>query len=73
MFLLFSFAYILNILGAVLNVVTWFTLLDLDLILYLCGPFLSILMSLFFGFPLLAHVEVIVGSTCISKPRANPW
>ena len=47
---IFSAAYILNILGAVLNVVTWLTLLVLDLVLYLCGPFLSIIMSLFCGF-----------------------
>ena len=44
---IFSAASVLNLLGAVLNVVTWFTLLVLDLVLYLCGPLLSIMMSLF--------------------------
>ena len=45
-----SVASILNILGAVLNVVTWLTLLVLELVLYLCGPLMSILMSFIFGF-----------------------
>ena len=44
---IFSAASVLKILGAVLNVVTWLTILVLDLVLYLCGPFLSIIMSLF--------------------------
>ena len=47
---IFSTASILNILGAVLNVVRWLTLLVLDLVLYLCGPLMSILMSFIFGF-----------------------
>ena len=44
---IFSAAYLLNILGEFLNVITWFTLLVLELILYLCGLFLSIPMSIF--------------------------
>ena len=36
--------------GAFLNVVTWLTLLVIDLILYLCLPVLYMLMSLFCGF-----------------------
>ena len=42
---IFSTASILNILSAVLNVVTWLTFLVLDMVLYLCGPFMYILMS----------------------------
>ena len=48
---IFSAAYLLNILGEFLNVITWFTLLVLELILYLCGLFLSIPMSIFRSFP----------------------
>ena len=43
---IFSAVSILNILGADLNVVTWLTLLVLELVLYLCGQFISIIMSL---------------------------
>ena len=50
---IFSSVFILNILGAVFNVVTWLTLLVLDLALYLCGTFISILMTLLCSFPLL--------------------
>ena len=39
---------ILNILGVFLNVVAW---LNLDVVLYLCAPFLTIMMSLFSVFP----------------------
>ena len=49
---IFSAASILNILGVVLNVVIWLTLLVLDLVLYLCGPFLSIMLSISAVFPL---------------------
>ena len=49
----FSITYILNILGAVLNFSTWLTLLVLDLVLYFCEPFLSIIMSLLCSFSLL--------------------
>ena len=42
-----SVVSILNILGVFLNVVTWLTLLVLDLVLYLCVPVPAILMSLF--------------------------
>ena len=45
----FSAASILNMLGDFFNVVTWLTLLVLDLVLYLCVPVLYNLMSLFFG------------------------
>ena len=48
---IFSAASILNMLGAVLNVFTWLDISVLALVLYLCGPFLSILMSLLRGFP----------------------
>ena len=47
---IFPSASILNMLGAVLNLVTWLTLLVLKLVLYLRGTFLSIMMSLFCGF-----------------------
>ena len=40
-------ASILNMLGAFLNVVTWLTLLVIDLVLYLCVPVLYTIMSLF--------------------------
>ena len=43
---------ILNILGAFLNVFTWLNILVLDLVLYLCVPVLSILMSLLAVFTL---------------------
>ena len=56
----FSSASISNILGAVLNVVTWLTLLVLDLVLYLCGPFISILLSLFYDFSLLLSYGVVL-------------
>ena len=46
----FSSTSIKNMLGPFLNVVTWLTLLVLDLILYLCVPVLFTLMSLFCGF-----------------------
>ena len=40
-----SVIYFLNIWGVLLNFVTWF---NLDLVLYLCVPFLALLMSLFY-------------------------
>ena len=49
----FSAASILNMLGGFLNVVTWLTLLVLDLVLYLCVPVLFTMLSLFEVFPLL--------------------
>ena len=47
---IFSSASILNILGAVFNVVTWLNLLVLELELYLSGQFISIIMSLLRSF-----------------------
>ena len=47
-----------NILGEFLNVVTWLTL---DLVLYLCVPFLALLMSIFACFsPQVSHGEVVL-------------
>ena len=43
----FSAASILNMLCAFLNVVTWLTLLVLDLVLYLCVPVIYTLMHIF--------------------------
>ena len=44
---IFPVASILNILGAFLKVLTWLTLLVLDLVLYLCVIVLSTMISLF--------------------------
>ena len=56
---IFSATSILNILGTVLNVVTWLTLLVLDPVLYLFGMFLFNTMSFHCVFPLLgSHVVV---------------
>ena len=57
-FIIISAASILNILGAVLNVSIWLTLFVIDLVLYLCGPFIYILMPSFGGFPLLGSYGV---------------
>ena len=54
---IFSVKSILNMLGAFFNVVTWLNLLVLDLVLYLCVPVLSTIMSLFVVFPLLGSHE----------------
>ena len=47
---IFSATSILNIFGAFLNIVTWLTILVLDLVLFLCFPFLSIMISFLCGF-----------------------
>ena len=52
-----SVTSILNILGELLNVVTWLTL---DLVLYLQVPFLALLMSFFFFFPQGSHGAVVL-------------
>ena len=50
---IFSVESILNMFGAFLNVVTWLTILVLDLVLYLFVPVIFTRMSLLCGFPLL--------------------
>ena len=57
-FIIISAASILNILGAVLNVSIWLTLFVIDLVLYLCVPFMCIMMSLICVFTLLESPEV---------------
>ena len=49
----FYAASILNMLGVFFNVVTWLTILVLELVLYLCVPVIFTLVSLFAVYPLL--------------------
>ena len=52
---------VLNMLGEFFNVVTWLTLLVLDLVLYLCVPVIYTIIPLFENFTLLGlHGAAVV-------------